>query len=33
MGPDWPPEQTVDVDGRKIYAWTITQAQKRATKA
>jgi SAM-dependent methyltransferase len=33
MGPDWPPEQTVDVDGRKIYAWTITQAQKRASKA
>jgi SAM-dependent methyltransferase len=33
MGPDWPPEQTVEIDGRKIYVWTITQAQKRAAKA
>jgi precorrin-6B methylase 2 len=33
MGPDWPPEQTADVDGRKVYLWTITQAQKRAAKA
>jgi precorrin-6B methylase 2 len=28
MGPDWPPEQTVDVDGRTIYLWTITAALK-----
>jgi SAM-dependent methyltransferase len=28
MGPEWPPEQTVDVDGRTIYLWTITAAQK-----
>jgi SAM-dependent methyltransferase len=28
MGPEWPPEQTVDADGRTIYLWTITSAQK-----
>jgi len=28
MGPDWPPEDTVDVNGRTIYLWTITAAQK-----
>jgi SAM-dependent methyltransferase len=28
MGPDWPPERTVQVDGRTIYLWTITAAQK-----
>jgi SAM-dependent methyltransferase len=28
MGPDWPPERTVEVDGRTIYLWTITSAQK-----
>jgi SAM-dependent methyltransferase len=33
MGPEWPPEQTVEVDGRTIYFWTITEAQKRAAKA
>ncbi len=27
---DWPPEQTVRVDGKTIYAWTITEKQKRA---
>lgn len=27
MGPDWPPQDTVDVDGRTIYLWTITAAQ------
>jgi tRNA G37 N-methylase Trm5 len=32
MGPEWPPEQTAKVDGRTIYAWTITQANKRAVK-
>jgi SAM-dependent methyltransferase len=31
MGPDWPPERTVDVDGRTIYLWTITAAQKTAS--
>jgi trans-aconitate methyltransferase len=35
MGPDWPPERTVQVDGRTIYLWTITPTQKTAagTKA
>ena len=28
MGPEWPPERTVDVDGRTIYLWTIRPAQK-----
>jgi SAM-dependent methyltransferase len=27
---DWAPEQTVRVDGKTIYAWTITQKQKSA---
>jgi SAM-dependent methyltransferase len=31
MGPDWPPEDTVDVNGRTIYLWTITAAQKGAS--
>jgi SAM-dependent methyltransferase len=31
MGADWPPERTVEVDGRTIYLWTITHTQK--TKA
>ena len=30
MGPDWLPEDTVDVNGRTIYLWTITAAQKGA---
>jgi len=30
MGPEWPPEQTVDLDGRTIYLWTITAAHKAA---
>jgi hypothetical protein len=33
MGPEWPPDQTVEVDGRTIYFWTITQAQKRMAKS
>jgi SAM-dependent methyltransferase len=33
MGPEWPPEQTVQVNGATIYLWTITQANKRAAKA
>ncbi len=28
MGPDWPPERTVDVGGRTIDLWTITSALK-----
>jgi ribosomal protein L11 methylase PrmA len=27
---DWAPEQTERVDGKTIYAWTITEKQKRA---
>lgn len=27
---DWAPEQTVRVDGKTIYAWTITEANKKA---
>ena len=23
MGEDWPPEKTIDVDGRPVYLWTI----------
>ena len=33
MGPEWPPEQTASVEGRTIYYWTVTQAQKRKAKA
>lgn len=33
MGPEWPPERKEDVDGRTIYYWTITEANKRAVKA
>jgi len=33
MGPEWPPERTVEVDGKTIYLWTITEAQKRAAKS
>jgi len=33
MGPDWPPEKKDEVDGRNIYFWTITEANKRAVKA
>lgn len=29
MGSEWPAEKTVDVDGRTIYYWTITEANKR----
>jgi len=29
MGPDWRPERTETVRDRKIYLWTITDAQKR----
>jgi precorrin-6B methylase 2 len=30
MGQEWPPEKTEVVDGRPIYYWTITEAQKKA---
>jgi len=33
MGPEWPPEKKEDVEGRTIYYWTITEANKRAVKA
>jgi SAM-dependent methyltransferase len=32
MGPEWPPEKTVDADGRTIYLWTITVAHKAAAQ-
>ncbi|HJV75983.1 MAG TPA: class I SAM-dependent methyltransferase [Noviherbaspirillum sp.] len=30
MGPEWPPEKTETIRGKKIYYWTITAAQKKA---
>jgi precorrin-6B methylase 2 len=33
MGPEWPAEKTETVDGRTIYYWTITQAQKKLVKS
>ena len=30
MGPEWPPERTETVDGRTVYLWTITEANKKA---
>ena len=33
MGPEWPPEKTAEVEGRKIYYWTIREAQKREAAA
>lgn len=33
MGAEWPAEKTDTVDGRTIYYWTITEAQKRRAKA
>lgn len=29
MGDDWPPEQTLHVEGRSVYYWTITEAVKK----
>lgn len=29
MGAEWPPEKVDEVDGRKIYYWTITEGNKR----
>ena len=33
MGPDWPPERTETIDGRTVYFWTITEANKKAAAA
>lgn len=33
MGPEWPAERKDEVEGRVIYGWTITEANKRAVKA
>ena len=33
MGPEWPAEKTASVEGRTIYYWTITDAQKKKAKA
>ncbi|HEY8607956.1 MAG TPA: methyltransferase domain-containing protein [Noviherbaspirillum sp.] len=33
MGPEWPPEQTVQIGGKTLYAWTITPAHKKTGKA
>lgn len=33
MGPEWPPEKTETVDGRTIYYWTVTPAQKKLVKS
>lgn len=33
MGSEWPAEKTADVDGRTIYYWTITEANKREEAA
>ncbi len=30
MGSEWPPERTERVDNSTVYAWTITEANKRA---
>jgi SAM-dependent methyltransferase len=30
MGTAWPPERTVDVEGKTIYGWTIRERHKRA---
>ena len=33
MGSEWPAEKTVEVDGRTIYYWTITEANKKEAAA
>ena len=33
MGNEWPADKTATVDGRTIYFWTITEAQKRQARA
>lgn len=32
MGNEWPPERVEEVEGRTIYYWTITEANKRAAQ-
>ena len=32
MGDEWPPERVEEVDGRTIYYWTISEANKRAAQ-
>lgn len=32
MGDEWPPQRVEQVDGRTIYYWTITEANKRAAQ-
>jgi precorrin-6B methylase 2 len=32
MGDEWPPQRTEQVDGRTVYYWTITEANKRAAQ-
>lgn len=32
MGDEWPPEKTAQADGKTIYYWTITEANKNAAK-
>lgn len=32
MGDEWPPERVEEVDGRTIYYWTISAANKRAAQ-
>jgi SAM-dependent methyltransferase len=32
MGDEWPPEKTVEVDGRRVHYWTITEANKAKVK-
>lgn len=32
MGDEWPPEKTAEADGKTIYYWTITEANKNAAK-
>jgi SAM-dependent methyltransferase len=32
MGDEWPPEKVEEVEGRTIYYWTITEANKRASQ-
>lgn len=33
MGPEWPPEKTVQAGNKTLYYWTITQANKEAVRA
>ena len=33
MGPEWPPQKTAEVEGRKIFYWTIREVNKREVAA